>query len=507
LYTYLNAYKPKAVLYPDPTFAPEDFLDFVVRISPHYKWIIPTMEKTQLPIARIADRLEETGVIAPIPKYDTLMKATNKTNILNLAHKNLIPTPPTLILNEAPRVDHVESTIGYPFIMKVSSEINVPPGPGERYFVVREKVQQEEIDHMFSKLACRGPVILQRYIIGTGLGASYIFNRYGQLISYFGHRRILEAYTDGGPSLIAETYLHPQALNYGFHLLRSLDWRGPAMVEFRMAQDGRLFFMELNPRFWGTLPLAAASGVDFPRLLLQNYENRLAKPAGPVRIRILLRARTLYLLMSALRMKDRDQRKRIITSISQVLKHGLPTLAESQEIGLKSLAKEVLSAWVSIMNKDEISRIGAIAFGPALPAQRLRRLNVQHVIDLRETSEKHIASSDNRNIDGIEIHNIPLTDDKAPDTDTFVHIISFVDQLLKNGRVYIHCRLGRGRTPTIVLGWLLLHGLDLDEAFALLYSRRPYSNPNLAQKESLYKLYRRYGAFVGQLPIMKSPSQ
>jgi predicted protein tyrosine phosphatase len=507
LYTYLNAYKSRAVLYPDPSFAPEDFLDFVVRIGPQYKWIIPTMEKTQLLIARIADRLEKNGVIVPIPAYDTLVKATNKINIHNLAHKNLIPTPPTLILSEAPRVDHVESTIGYPFIMKVSSEINVPPGPGQRYFVVRKKIRQEEIEHIFSKLACHGPVILQSYIIGTGLGTSYLFNRYGQLISYFGHRRILEAYADGGPSLIAETYLHPQALNFGFRLLRSLAWRGPAMVEFRMAQDGRLFLMELNPRFWGTLPLAAASGVDFPRLLLKNYENRLAKPTGPVRIRILLRARTLYLLMSALRMKDRDQRKRITASISQVLKHGLPTLAEAQEIGLKSLAKEALYAWVSIMNKNEASRIGAIAFGPALPIQHLRRLNVQHVIDLRETSEKPIVSSDDYKIDGIEMHSIPLTDDKAPDTDSFVHIITFVDQLLKSGRVYIHCRLGRGRAPTILLGWLLLHGFNLDEAFALLYSRRPYSNPNLAQKESLYKLYRRYGAFVGELPIKKSPSQ
>jgi hypothetical protein len=52
-------------------------------------------------------------------------------------------------------------------------------------------------------------------------------------------------------------------------LLRSLDWSGVAMVEFKQdASTGDPVLMEINGRFWGSLQLAVDAGVDFPALLL-----------------------------------------------------------------------------------------------------------------------------------------------------------------------------------------------------------------------------------------------
>jgi len=51
-------------------------------------------------------------------------------------------------------------------------------------------------------------------------------------------------------------------------LLGSLRWHGVAMVEFKLdPRDGRPKLMEINGRFWNSLPLAVAAGVDFPFLL------------------------------------------------------------------------------------------------------------------------------------------------------------------------------------------------------------------------------------------------
>jgi predicted ATP-grasp superfamily ATP-dependent carboligase len=46
--------------------------------------------------------------------------------------------------------------------------------------------------------------------------------------------------------------------------VRSLDWQGIAMVEYRYdpVKDD-YWFMEVNGRFWGSFPLATASGVPF----------------------------------------------------------------------------------------------------------------------------------------------------------------------------------------------------------------------------------------------------
>lgn len=489
LYTYLSSCKGRAVLYPDPLFAPEDFLNFVTSVSSRYKWIIPSMEKTQLCISRIKSRLEESGVFLPIPTHDTLVRATNKVEMLNLAHENRIPIPPTLILSEAPQIDDIENEVGYPFIMKVSSEINIAPGPGERYFVVRKKTQQSNIDEMFTKLARDGPVIFQRYINGIGLGAAYIFNRYGELISYFGHKRILEAFVDEGPSLVAETYIHPRALKYGADLLRTLDWKGPAMVEFRMTPTGCLFFMELNPRFWGTLSLATVSGLDFPKLLLQNYNVRPSNPYFRYKRKVWLRLGTLDLLSDSLRKRNYRLARKVLSSTFKSFKYGPPTIADSQELDLATITRSLVARLALAMDKDRVSDIGNIMFGPALSNERLSKLGVRHIVDLREDQEK---SNDNPPSEDcrVQFHELPLTDDTAPSIETFTSAISLIDDLLKEGKVYIHCRLGTGRAPTIVVGWLLSHGFSLDEAFALLYSKRPYSSLNMVQKRSVYLLYK-----------------
>ena len=53
----------------------------------------------------------------------------------------------------------------------------------------------------------------------------------------------------------------------GKELLDALNWHGVAMVEFkREERTGHLYLMEINPKFWGSLDLALASGVNFPVL-------------------------------------------------------------------------------------------------------------------------------------------------------------------------------------------------------------------------------------------------
>jgi predicted ATP-grasp superfamily ATP-dependent carboligase len=48
-------------------------------------------------------------------------------------------------------------------------------------------------------------------------------------------------------------------------LLRRLNWEGPAMVEYRYDRaTGSAVLMEVNGRYWGSLPLSIAAGVEFP---------------------------------------------------------------------------------------------------------------------------------------------------------------------------------------------------------------------------------------------------
>jgi protein-tyrosine-phosphatase len=61
-----------------------------------------------------------------------------------------------------------------------------------------------------------------------------------------------------------------ELLDAALKLLGTLRYTGVAMVEFkRDPGTGRWVLLEVNARFWGSLPLALASGADFPLALFQ----------------------------------------------------------------------------------------------------------------------------------------------------------------------------------------------------------------------------------------------
>ena len=67
-------------------------------------------------------------------------------------------------------------------------------------------------------------------------------------------------------------------------LLEQFDWRGPAMVEYKLdGETGEAFLMEVNGRFWGSLQLAIDAGVDFPRLLVDAALGKTMPQAQPYR--------------------------------------------------------------------------------------------------------------------------------------------------------------------------------------------------------------------------------
>ena len=75
-------------------------------------------------------------------------------------------------------------------------------------------------------------------------------------------------------------------------LLVSMGWDGVAMVEYRgNPETGSYTLMEVNGRFWGSLPTAIHAGADFPFWL---YRTSLPEAPAPDReYRVGLRARTL----------------------------------------------------------------------------------------------------------------------------------------------------------------------------------------------------------------------
>lgn len=104
--------------------------------------------------------------------------------------------------------------------------------------------------------------LLQEYVSGHGVGYMALCIE-GRIVREFTHRRLREWPPDGGFATSAISTVDPELRQQGRRILESLNWHGPAMVEFRRGEQGA-HFIEFNPKFWGSLEVALASGADFP---------------------------------------------------------------------------------------------------------------------------------------------------------------------------------------------------------------------------------------------------
>lgn len=70
-----------------------------------------------------------------------------------------------------------------------------------------------------------------------------------------------------GISVLRESIDAPELVEAARRMLDAVDYRGVCGFDFRVAEDGRAYFLECNPRFSGGLRSQTASGFDMPWLL------------------------------------------------------------------------------------------------------------------------------------------------------------------------------------------------------------------------------------------------
>lgn len=161
--------------------------------------------------------------------------------------------------------------------------------------------------------------LVQEYCAGYGLG-QFVLMKDGQPQYTFQHRRVHEWPPEGGFSSMCESLppgAHAEQMAKSVALLRELRWEGIAMVEYRHdpATDESAL-MEVNGRFWGSLPLAWHAGARFPSMMHTLWGRRqpITAPAyrSGVRCRYMLpeTKRLLRILFAQHKIADKNLRFR-----------------------------------------------------------------------------------------------------------------------------------------------------------------------------------------------------
>jgi len=191
----------------------------------------------------------------------------DKVKTHELAKSLDISLPRTSTISSLSQIDDLLSSFQFPVVLK----------PRVSYSLENLKVKNdvcrvhtpEEFSTHLESLLHQGKVLVQENFSGKGVGVEVLADR-GKILVAFQHVRIHEPVTGGGSSYRKSVPVEPELLGAVRTLLASLEYTGVAMVEFRVnLKTGEWIFVEINGRFWGSLPLAVAAGADFPYYLYQ----------------------------------------------------------------------------------------------------------------------------------------------------------------------------------------------------------------------------------------------
>jgi protein-tyrosine-phosphatase len=142
-------------------------------------------------------------------------------------------------------------------------------------------------------LAECGQAAVQENFVGEGVGVELLLER-GEPLMAFQHVRLHEPLHGGGSSYRKGVPVDPALFAASLALLRPLEYTGVAMVEFKVdSRTGDWVLIEVNGRFWGSLPLAISSGADFPLALFRLLVDG-TRPS-PRRVRPGIQCRNLVL--------------------------------------------------------------------------------------------------------------------------------------------------------------------------------------------------------------------
>lgn len=99
---------------------------------------------------------------------------------------------------------------------------------------------------------------------------------------------------------------------------------------------------------------------------------------------------------------------------------------------------------------------------------------------------------------------LPTVDDDSPSAEHLQKGVDFIEEIVESGgKVYIHCKGGIGRAPTMAAAYLVSQGQPVEEALALIEATRPFINITPPQMAAL----QRYAAAVaGRSPASPPPA-
>jgi len=261
----LSRYCSLPLFSPDARQEPEIYLSWLLDTVKSYKpTVLFPMDDDVMDLAA-AHRTELAKYCRLVlPPQESYIIARDKGLAVKAAQKAGLACPETYQIEDLTGIGEISSKITYPVLIKP----RMSSGSRGMSIVYDSRLFAKAYREVHEKYPF--PLIQEYLEQGDRYDVCLLFNQQSRLKAAFVQKEIRHFPPEMGPSTMQESVYAADLLEQAEALLASLNWQGLAEVEFmKDPQDGKMRFMEINPRFWGSLQLAILAGVDFPWLYYQ----------------------------------------------------------------------------------------------------------------------------------------------------------------------------------------------------------------------------------------------
>lgn len=189
--------------------------------------------------------IKEFCLLMPVPTEETLAITADKYCLSQFLKETSINHPETQLLNEI-------ATFNETVLIKPRAGAD-----GENIHKIENGDQLIQYKKRYQQHIC------QEFIKGYDIDCS-VFCIDGKIKNY----TIQRAKQEGGgyaPDYSVLTFLHDERLlSLVTELMEGLKWNGIAHIDLRYADTGKLFLIEINPRYWGSMLGSLSAGINFP---------------------------------------------------------------------------------------------------------------------------------------------------------------------------------------------------------------------------------------------------
>jgi carbamoyl-phosphate synthase large subunit len=230
----------------------DSYAGFVIEVCERFEIavLIPTVDSELIPLAEARAAFAAIGTELVLASVKTLRMCLDKW-ALHRRCEGAVRVPHSLLVD----ADFDPSLPELPVIVK--------PRVGSGSRGIRLVEDRDELE----RLERDGTLLVQENLPGPEYSLDTLARSDGKVIAVVPRERLK---VDSGIAVTGRT-VHDEALQeIGRQVAERIGLTSVANVQVKGAEDGEPALLEVNPRFPGTMPLTVASGVNMPKLCVDD---------------------------------------------------------------------------------------------------------------------------------------------------------------------------------------------------------------------------------------------